>query len=189
MKRIRDRGFDGGTKYRWETICSLIDTTFTDPVIGVELGVWKGETFKYLLKNSNKLSILYGVDLYQPQPTNNGPEKWLPGENGHAWDHETYYQDLVSFCSKLESPRGIILRKDTTEASIEFMNESIDFVFIDADHGYEGCLRDIQNWSPKVRKGGFIIGHDIHFETVRSAVESYFSTYNTGDDFLWWVRK
>jgi predicted O-methyltransferase YrrM len=38
---------------------------------------------------------------------------------------------------------------------------AIDFLFIDADHTYEGVRRDFQLYSPLVAKGGLIALHDI----------------------------
>lgn len=36
----------------------------------------------------------------------------------------------------------------------------IDFLFIDADHSYQGIERDWADWFPKVRIGGFVALHD-----------------------------
>ena len=41
-----------------------------------------------------------------------------------------------------------------------FADESLDFVYIDANHGYKNVSEDIREWSRKVRKGGIIAGHD-----------------------------
>jgi predicted O-methyltransferase YrrM len=48
----------------------------------------------------------------------------------------------------------------TNEAAGLFKDESLDAVFIDADHSYEAVKMDIQNWMPKVRRGGILAGHD-----------------------------
>jgi predicted O-methyltransferase YrrM len=48
----------------------------------------------------------------------------------------------------------------TNEAVKLFEDDSLDAVFIDADHSYEAVKLDIQNWMPKVRKGGILAGHD-----------------------------
>lgn len=186
MGRIKDRQHDGGNVYRWKTLERFVKEK--NWKIGVELGVWKGETFKHLIANCSDLTLT-GVDLYKEQPDNTGPEKWTTGENGHKWDHLTYYKDMLSFCEQYKN-RAFILKDYTTEAAIHFDDASIDFVFIDADHGYEGCLKDIATWAPKVKKGGYVIGHDIHFSTVKKAVSEYFKEdkWNTEDDFIWWVE-
>jgi len=133
---------------------------------------------------------LVGVDLYAPQPGYDGPEQWTAGENGHAWDHERYYNDLVAFCGQYPE-RAVIIKDYTTEAAKTIDDESLDFVFIDADHSYNGVMRDVQAWAPKVRKGGMVIGHDIHFPTVKKAVIELYGEdgYFVEDDFLWFVEK
>jgi predicted O-methyltransferase YrrM len=37
----------------------------------------------------------------------------------------------------------------------------IDFLFIDADHSYEGVKRDFELYSPLVREGGIVAFHDV----------------------------
>lgn len=41
-----------------------------------------------------------------------------------------------------------------------FKEESLDFVFIDANHEFKEVACDISEWSKKVRKGGIVAGHD-----------------------------
>ncbi|CAN5276966.1 hypothetical protein BH23VER1_BH23VER1_20010 [soil metagenome] len=45
-----------------------------------------------------------------------------------------------------------------------------DFVFIDGDHSYDGCLRDILGAIPFVKPGTFFVLHDAHFGGVQDAV-------------------
>jgi predicted O-methyltransferase YrrM len=37
---------------------------------------------------------------------------------------------------------------------------SVDLVFVDGDHRYEGVVRDVENWLPAIRPGGFLALHD-----------------------------
>ena len=46
------------------------------------------------------------------------------------------------------------------DAVKDFKDESLDFVYIDANHGYESTKEDIREWSKKVKKGGIVSGHD-----------------------------
>ena len=39
-------------------------------------------------------------------------------------------------------------------------DESLDFVYIDANHAYDWVVQDIELWYPKVKKGGILWGHD-----------------------------
>jgi predicted O-methyltransferase YrrM len=65
-----------------------------------------------------------------------------------------------------------IIEEDSKTAHRHFPDGSFDFIFIDADHSYEGVRADITNYYPKVRKGGILAGHDYaHSESVRRAVD------------------
>ena len=49
-------------------------------------------------------------------------------------------------------------------------DDSIDLAFIDGDHSYEGCLKDIRTIFPKMKKTGVILLHDCtpDSETLRA---------------------
>ena len=68
------------------------------------------------------------------------------------------------------------IRMDSSVASTQYSNESLDFVFIDAEHDYFSVLNDIIIWYPKIKKNGIIAGHDFHenFPGVEQAVKNFF---------------
>jgi predicted O-methyltransferase YrrM len=41
-----------------------------------------------------------------------------------------------------------------------YLDGPISLLFIDGDHSYKGCKRDIDAWFPHVKKGGVIFFHD-----------------------------
>ena len=53
-----------------------------------------------------------------------------------------------------------LVQKRSDDAVSGFSDESMDFIFIDGIHAYEQCKRDIVNYYPKLKKGGYIFGHD-----------------------------
>lgn len=59
-------------------------------------------------------------------------------------------------------PNVTIIKKDSTDAAKEIVDGSLDFVFIDANHSYESVKEDIEAWTPKVRAGGIVSGHDYY---------------------------
>lgn len=122
---------------------------------GAELGVDKGILFRSLLEGNPQLHLT-GVDVF-PLP-----------ERKHR-----VYQIALSFADRCR------LVCDTTHrAADEFADGSFDFVFIDADHSYDAAKDDIARWRPKVRKGGWLGGHDYskHFPGVIQAVDERFGS-------------
>lgn len=60
----------------------------------------------------------------------------------------------------------------------EFGKETIDMVYIDADHSYDSVKADILAWSDKVKVGGLIAGHDYCMPDVSRAVDEIFKKEN-----------
>jgi hypothetical protein len=53
-----------------------------------------------------------------------------------------------------------IIRKFSLDAVRNFVDNSLDFVYIDASHLFQSVTNDICEWLKKVRVGGIISGHD-----------------------------
>jgi hypothetical protein len=62
---------------------------------------------------------------------------------------------------------------DSAGAAAYFADRSLDFVFIDASHDFDGVRRDVAAWLPKVRMGGVFAGHDAACPGLLNAVSSY----------------
>ena len=74
-----------------------------------------------------------------------------------------------------------------TDTSL-FYNDSVpkvDLVFIDADHSYEGCRKDILLYSKRINGKGCLSGHDIDFPGVNKAVNELVRTYDVGPNNVW----
>jgi hypothetical protein len=65
----------------------------------------------------------------------------------------------------------------------------IDLCFIDADHSYESAYRDIRYWTPHMRPGGLLIGHDYSqfFPGVIQAVKET-GPYELMGQTIWYRR-
>lgn len=165
--------------WRWQWLGELAKEH--DWKIGAELGVKEGRTSEYL---SAMGVAMLAVDLWKP----------LPGTPYADWDHEKYLWD---FRKSVKGRDVTILRLSTDDASKIVDNESLDFVFIDADHSYEGVQSDIEHWTSKVKKGGAIMGHDYgeknikenEFAGVKQAVDEAFLDVETGPDSCWLAWK
>ena len=154
-------------------------------VFGAELGVREGTTSKYLLKNCPSLKKLVLVDLWASQPENTGPE------NYEGIDHDSNYKKVCGLSRYFPDKEIIIIREMTKKAHIYIADHSLDFVFIDADHGFEAVQNDIDFWWPKIRGGGILCGHDYPWKSVENAVKSRLDFYvvaDLGENAIWWIR-
>lgn len=144
---------------------------------GAELGLQNGETFGYLLGRFPTLWLI-GVDLWAPQPSNPGPQTYV------GWAH-AHNERRVRALARRYRPRAAILKMGTVEAARHVGNASLDFVFIDADHGREAVEADIRAWLPKVKLTGWLTGHDYNWPGVRAAVDALIPGVETLGDNVW----
>jgi hypothetical protein len=117
---------------------------------GAEIGTFKGEFSKEILQNWN--GTLYMIDVWRPLG-----DEYLDSSNHSI--HTTAYSDTMDNIRELED-KGIMIRATSEKASEIFADESLDFVYIDANHAYDYVVQDIKLWYPKVKKGGYVGGHD-----------------------------
>jgi len=117
--------------------------------VGVEIGVYKGQFTRYLLKE--------GAEVYAVDPWREYADYGDPKVHFQARQDEIY----ESARNRLSGyPNCHLVRKTSMEAVKDFKDESIDFVYIDGHHGFKYVTEDIYEWSKKVRVGGVISGHD-----------------------------
>ena len=140
--------------------------------VGAEIGVYKGEYTKKFLDAGIKM---YGIDPwldYVEYHNSRGQER-IDFQYEHAKRVLTPY------------PNCTIIRKTSMEAVEDFADESLDFVYIDANHLLRYVVEDICEWSKKVRRDGIISGHDYFYEKrdhsnvvqVPYAVRAYTDAY------------
>jgi hypothetical protein len=69
------------------------------------------------------------------------------------------------------------IRKPSVEAAKLYEDQSLDFVFLDADHSYKSVTEDLNAWFPKLKPGAIFAGHDFNNPLfgVREAVENFFT--------------
>jgi hypothetical protein len=151
--------------------------------VGVEIGVAEGYTTAHLLKEIPSLKLT-GIDPYEDY------EDW----NG---DTSNSKKNFVMMSEKIVpySDRFTLLRSTSDEAVNQFADESLDFVFIDGLHTYEQVLKDCENYYPKLRSGGLIIGHDfarisdVHRAATEFANRVDKKILNAKQDLWYWVKE
>jgi len=173
-------------RIRGDFIASLIKQH--DCKIGYEIGVSNGGTFGKILKKCDNIEW-HGVDPWVVCP------EYDKRPNGKGkWNHDSNYEKVQEIVSKYPK-RAYTHRMTSVEAAKEVEDRSIDIVFIDGLHTYEGVKEDLEAWVPKIKIGGIISGHDykgmkIH-EGVTIRVNEVFGEKNItpGPDVTWWLHK
>lgn len=173
---------------KWHIIAELLKDVKNPR--GAEIGVHQGQMSENMFKRVPGL-FLYLVDswsknTYEGKNTESARDKYI------KLYQDEWQQNLdktKKATSKYTSQRKII-RGDSAQSAELVPDNSLDFVFIDADHSYGGCLRDIKAWLPKIKEGGFIAGHDYpRYEGVVQAVnETFRNRVCTDLDHCWYVR-
>lgn len=82
------------------------------------------------------------------------------------------------------------LQCDQIPAAKFISNKSVDFVFLDTDHGEESTRATIKTWLPKLKPNGVFAGHDYspRWPGVVTAVNEAFKTKGLaiiGTSWLW----
>ncbi len=136
---------------------------------GAEIGVSSGNYSRVLCENNN-LSMLYCVDSWT---TTKGYTEEGKGEHTMVKRYETAKAQLEKYPCKL-------IRKTSMEAVTDFANNSLDFVYIDADHTFDYVMQDVIAWTKVVKPGGIVAGHDyrcFHHDEISQQVSKAILLY------------
>ena len=136
--------------------------------IGAEIGVWMGNTSTQFLKKG--LKKFYMVDSYSVEPYKQNTErsyqeyiaKYQPitGEISEAGFQRFYDRVYNEVKERFKDPEAEICRMTSDTWFEQFNDEMLDWIYIDGDHSYEGCLRDLENSLKVVKPGGLVLGDD-----------------------------
>ena len=115
---------------------------------GVEIGTEYGLYAETLCKANPNL-FLSCVDPYKAYPAYR--------------DHKTQAKldGIYEQAQTRLAPYKVEFDRDfSVPAYVDYETEDIDFVYIDGNHTLFHVIQDLTYWSPVVRKGGIIAGHD-----------------------------
>lgn len=192
----------------------------------VELGVWKGRSTSFLgveILNSGKNIKLHCIDRWDHSEflesvmvngvidttkmiNNLGLDikvispaafKMMFDISAEDCPNEKMYQQFLMNIEPIKDYINVV-RKDSADAANDYEDSSIDFIYIDADHTYEGVMRDIQAWFPKMKKGSVMAGDDYYayagpnapFKGLIRAVDDFFGDKVKEDQTsgVWYVE-
>lgn len=147
---------------------------------GAEVGVWKGAYSEEFCRAIPGLAWMC-VDPWEPYA-----------------DYREKKNDATLIASAYEEARNRLapyrcsfMRASSLEAAAQIEDGSLDVVFIDGNHEAEFVRQDIEAWTPKLRSGGIVSGHDYRvppeskpFIQVKAAVDQYVSDHAIAPWFI-----
>ena len=175
-------------------ILTIVDND--NPIIGAEVGVWRGSLSRGLLTKLPLLT-LHMVDLWQT---------WTPKDKTYdpgidimcrtpMDEFEGIYQSVLTMAGTFGN-RAVVHRGESVLVAGSYPDDYFDFVFIDAEHSEAALTLDMAAWWPKVKPGGCLCGHDYgkpRFPGVSIAVHNFIKEHNMELEKIkqscWFVRK
>jgi len=114
------------------------------PKVVLEIGTARGGTLLLFSNIAEEEATLISVDLYQ------------------TIEKRILFRYIKKVKQKIYLIQGDSHSIETLRKIKAILRDNkVDFIFIDADHSYEGVKKDFEMYSPLVRKGGIIAFHDI----------------------------
>jgi len=130
-----------------------------------EIGTWRGD-FAAVILAERRPRRLYLVDPWEHR-TDAAYEKASYGgrmQGGQQALEEMYQGVMARFAEEIATGRVVVLRARSLDAAATFEPHSLDWVYIDGDHSYEGVSADLEAYFAAVRPGGLIAGDDYGHE-------------------------
>lgn len=117
------------------------------------------------------------------------PFKSNIGDVTNRCDMDKVYEAFSERMAKY--PNFNFIREFSYDIAHKFQDHFFDFVYIDGSHLYKDVLRDNKLYRYKVKKGGFIGGHDYRKKfggVIKAVKEQYGKPLKTFKDSSWIVR-
>lgn len=182
-------------QYNIRSFDRFLKSTNKKNLVGAEIGVHDGAHAIDLME-SLPVKKLYLIDPWRAY-------KDYHESVGNPRKTQNALNERMAVTKKILKKFGgkvVFIRKFSDEAVDDIPDNSLDFLYIDGNHQYEFVKKDIENYYPKIKKGGVIGGDDYTHspETEREgfgvykAVNEYFKKLKKDISFYqrdWWVIK
>jgi len=149
----------------------------------LEIGTWKGCSAKVIAEQMKQCGgKLICVDDWK----GNGNAETLQ----KAKDEFIYniFEENMILLGLWDVIETMVMTSEKASSLVE--DNSLDFIFLDADHSKDEVMKDIINWMPKLKSDGIFCGHDLDHDSVRAALNEVLpNKYHHLIDRLWFSQK
>jgi hypothetical protein len=156
--------------------------------VWVEVGSWAGKSISYCvveLTNKNKFGKFSCVDIWEDVTH----IKISKHETKEIHIKDLFLQNIKPIENKVE-----IIQSLSWDASSKFLDNTLDFCYLDAAHDYDSVSKDLEAWWPKIKEGSYFGGDDYSkdWPDVPAAVNNFFNEKNITINTIgrcWFVQK
>lgn len=131
----------------------------------IEVGSWYGMSTITMAKACSPETKIYCVDTWL------GSYEFIAMEDDERWNRmlkhgypQAYYQFLSNIIHE-----GVVDKIEviptTSENAVPHLPQA-DLIYIDGQHTYKGVKEDLENYYPKLNKGGVIFGDDYFIKEI-----------------------
>lgn len=139
----------------------------------VEIGCFAGRGTRFLcdaLELSGKHDVkVHVIDTFEGSGA----------EHSHVNLNSMYDDFMRNLEDHIEAERVIVNvnRSDNTNILNSFDDNSVFGVIVDGAHTMDAVQDDVENWWPKIKDGGIMVGDDVSLESVKQGMMAGFATY------------
>lgn len=161
---------------RWDTLSDIIIEH--DISTFVEVGTARGKNLRNIFDIIGDRHIsIWCIDPYEPY------EGYDENEDANA-DPKRITENYELAKDRIFSDDRVThIRDYSLNAANLFQDESVELIFVDANHEKEFVKEDLEAWWPKVKPGYFLAGHDYTWEYVSDSDKTN-GVIEATDEFL-----
>lgn len=155
--------FDQNRIYAFTKFIDKLKELNMNNMTGIEIGCYSGQSAEFFI-NSGLFNTFYCID------------SWTNGWDKNDRTFKSAQAAEKVFDNRFKDNEKIIKIKNYSwNVANKFQDESIDFIYIDGNHTYEGFKKDLKLYYPKIKTGCIFSGHDY---------KSFWGVYKVLNEFL-----
>jgi hypothetical protein len=139
----------------------------------VEIGCFAGRSTRFLMDSlefAGKHDVkVHVIDTFEGS-----------GMEHSGINCNTMYDDFMRNLDDYIQDERVIVnvnRSDNTNILNSFDDKSVFGVIVDGAHTMEAVQDDVENWWPKIKDGGMMVGDDIDWESVKQGASRGFAKF------------
>lgn len=151
--------------------------------IGVEIGVWRGDSSEKFLRNAKHLHLVdsWTIESYTESTEYESFDEYIQKysklvKSTNVDDFQKYYDNVYQSVIDRFKDKSVTIHRMTSNQFFDSFSEHCDWIYVDGDHSYEGCLNDLLRSYNLLKNNGIIFGDDYTNKPgVRQAVDEFIS--------------